>query len=245
VDIGKRLKIFREFYGYTQEELAEKAAVNAKYYGRIERGESCPTVEKLEKICDALGIKLVEFFLYSTGKKEHNFWLDQHITNIIIQGLEEDTDIHFNRNILLEGCDNCIWYNGYVASMSFDEFELCIYAVGNIKGKLYLDYQEVLEVNGSDISRELQQYISNDSQLNSILEHMTYDEEILEKHCGNVFFVDETNWLTARLVNNMSREIVNDEIILDSGKISDVLSSREAFFDYIFIEGKQNPHYNN
>ena len=229
MDIGKRLKAYREFYGYTQEELAAKAAVNEKYYGRIERGESCPTVEKLDKICSALGIKLVEFFLYNIRSDEDDFWLDQHITNIIMQGLQENIDIHFNRNIILQGCDNCIWYNGYLGSMSFDEFELCIYAVGNIKGKLYLDYKEVLEVNGNDISRELSHYIYNDSQLIDMLEYMVYDEEILADHCGNAFFVCESNWLVARLINNMSGEIVDDDIILDSGNISDVLSNRTAF----------------
>jgi len=61
-----------------------------------------------------------------------------------------------------------------------------------------------------------------------------YDEGVLHEHEGNVFFVNESNWLIARLVNNMTGEIVQDDIILDSGSITDVLNSRDAFFDYIF-----------
>ena len=33
---------------------------------------------------------------------------------------------------------------------------------------------------------------------------------------------------------SMTGEIVQDDIILDSGSITDVLNSRDAFFDYIF-----------
>lgn len=50
MNIGKRLKAYREYHQLTQEDLATKAGVNEKYYGRIERNESCPTVDKLEKI---------------------------------------------------------------------------------------------------------------------------------------------------------------------------------------------------
>lgn len=46
MNIGKRLKAYREYHQLTQEDLATKAGVNEKYYGRIERNESCPTVDK-------------------------------------------------------------------------------------------------------------------------------------------------------------------------------------------------------
>ena len=107
-------------------------------------------------------------------------------------------------------------------------------AVGNIKGTLYIAYQAVLEVNRNDISSELRKYVNNDIQLSAIIEYMGYDEGVLHEHEGNVFFVNESNWLIARLVNHMTGEIVQDDIILDSGSIADVLNSRDAFFDYIF-----------
>lgn len=92
----------------------------------------------------------------------------------------------------------------------------------------------VLEVNRNDISSELRKYVNNDIQLSAIIEYMGYDEGVLHEHEGNVFFVNESNWLIARLVNHMTGEIVQDDIILDSGSITDVLNSRDAFFDYIF-----------
>lgn len=97
-----------------------------------------------------------------------------------------------------------------------------------------LSYQAVLEVNRNDISSELRKYVNNDIQLSAIIEYMGYDEGVLHEHEGNVFFVNESNWLIARLVNHMTGEIVQDDIILDSGSIADVLNSRDAFFDYIF-----------
>ena len=114
MNIGKRLKAYREYHQVTQEDLATKAGVNEKYYGRIERNESCPTVDKLEKICTALGIELSELFLYHTRHDGRFFWLDQRIANATVRGLQNDIDIHFNRNALLDGCDNCLWYNGYI-----------------------------------------------------------------------------------------------------------------------------------
>ena len=77
-------------------------------------------------------------------------------------------------------------------------------------------------------------YVNDDIQLSAIIEYMGYDEGVLHEHEGNVFFVNESNWLIARLVNHMTGEIVQDDIILDSGSITDVLNSRDAFFDYIF-----------
>lgn len=93
MNIGKRLKAYREYHQLTQEDLATKAGVNEKYYGRIERNESCPTVDKLEKICTALGIELSELFLYHTRHDGRVFWLDQRIANATVRGLQNDIDI--------------------------------------------------------------------------------------------------------------------------------------------------------
>lgn len=57
------LRELRVQKGLTQEKLAEKADVNVKYYGRIERGQSFPTLPVVKKIIDALEIKLSEFML--------------------------------------------------------------------------------------------------------------------------------------------------------------------------------------
>lgn len=46
----------------TQESLAEKASIDDKHLGRIERGENSPTLNTFNKICVALKIDEFEFF---------------------------------------------------------------------------------------------------------------------------------------------------------------------------------------
>jgi len=55
------LKKLRKEKGLTQKKLAEKADINEKYFGRIERGESSPTFNTILKLCNALEIKIDEF----------------------------------------------------------------------------------------------------------------------------------------------------------------------------------------
>lgn len=62
MEIGKVLLFYRTLYGLTQTEIAEKAGINEKYYGRLERGESVPTLDKIEMLCRALDLRLVDLF---------------------------------------------------------------------------------------------------------------------------------------------------------------------------------------
>ncbi len=56
--IGKRIKIYRNKAGYSQEELAEKAGLHNTYIGQLERGEKNATLESIEKISRALEVPL-------------------------------------------------------------------------------------------------------------------------------------------------------------------------------------------
>ena len=62
LDIGDILKYYRAMYGFTQTELAERAGINEKYYGRLERNESVPSLEKIEMLCKAFDIRIVDLF---------------------------------------------------------------------------------------------------------------------------------------------------------------------------------------
>ena len=53
--IGEVLRAKREKLGISQEGLAERAGVDRTYVSILERGLKSPTVETLEKICNALG----------------------------------------------------------------------------------------------------------------------------------------------------------------------------------------------
>lgn len=58
-EVGRKLKEAREKKKLTQVEVAQKVGLNTNYYAVIERGEVTTSIENIEKICKALGIKLV------------------------------------------------------------------------------------------------------------------------------------------------------------------------------------------
>lgn len=62
--LGVRLRTFRLALGYTIEELAHKADMNAAQLGKIERGERNFTIQTLDRIVCALGIKHEQLFCF-------------------------------------------------------------------------------------------------------------------------------------------------------------------------------------
>lgn len=76
--VGNKIKRFRTVRGWSQEKLALQAEINTAFLGHLERGLKVPTVTTLQKITDALGITLSEFFddnlttktSYNTKKQE-------------------------------------------------------------------------------------------------------------------------------------------------------------------------------
>ena len=62
--IGNRIRMIRIDKGYSMEELAEKADINTTHLGRIERGETVPKIDSIEKLVNALGITFEELFRY-------------------------------------------------------------------------------------------------------------------------------------------------------------------------------------
>ena len=55
--MASKIKHMRESRGLTQEQVAEKAGIDPRYYPRIERGEINITLDKIYKIVKALKIK--------------------------------------------------------------------------------------------------------------------------------------------------------------------------------------------
>lgn len=54
--VAVRIKQFRYARSMSQEELAFRANLNPAYYGQVERGLKCPTIDTLYKIAKALDI---------------------------------------------------------------------------------------------------------------------------------------------------------------------------------------------
>ncbi len=55
--LGQKIKELRLKGGHSQEELAAKAGLHRTYMSDIERGERNVSVENIEKIAKALGVK--------------------------------------------------------------------------------------------------------------------------------------------------------------------------------------------
>ena len=61
--LGRRIKALRLRQELTQEGLGERAELNYKYLGAIERGERNLSLKQLLKIAQALGVELHELLL--------------------------------------------------------------------------------------------------------------------------------------------------------------------------------------
>ena len=70
--LGRRLKELRKGRELTQEQLAEKAGLDVKFVGSIERGTENPSIQTLEKLANALSVKIhqiVNVEHQATGEK--------------------------------------------------------------------------------------------------------------------------------------------------------------------------------
>jgi transcriptional regulator with XRE-family HTH domain len=62
IKFGKKVREERMRLGWSQEKLASKAGVHRTYVGMIERAEKNITLENIEKIVRALGMRISHFF---------------------------------------------------------------------------------------------------------------------------------------------------------------------------------------
>ena len=61
-NVGKRIRIIRRKLALTQEELSGRLNIHVSTLGRIERGESNPPIQTINRIAQALKIKPKELF---------------------------------------------------------------------------------------------------------------------------------------------------------------------------------------
>ena len=60
--LGKRIRELRMSGGFTQEKLGEKAGLNYKFIGELERGQVNVSLDSLAKIAEALMVKVGDLF---------------------------------------------------------------------------------------------------------------------------------------------------------------------------------------
>lgn len=70
MEVGKRIRYFREKSSMSQNMLADKAGLSQSHLRRVELGESRITVDHLEMVCDALGITLKDFFDFGSQNQD-------------------------------------------------------------------------------------------------------------------------------------------------------------------------------
>lgn len=61
-ELGKKIREIRKIKGFTQEELGEKANLNYKFIGELERGKVNVSLDSLVKISHALEIYIGDLF---------------------------------------------------------------------------------------------------------------------------------------------------------------------------------------
>lgn len=64
---AERIRYYRRQKGMSQEEVALKASLNPAFFGQVERGLKCPTVDTLYKIAAAMSIPLPELVRFESG----------------------------------------------------------------------------------------------------------------------------------------------------------------------------------
>ena len=84
--IGFNIRKYRLKADISQENLALSAGLYPAYIGRLERGEKCPTIDTLYKICEALGISVCEILDFEgdtyTSETEAKFRIEKALDNL-------------------------------------------------------------------------------------------------------------------------------------------------------------------
>lgn len=65
--VGNQIKYFRRLRDMSQEELALRANLNPAYFGQVERGLKCPTIDTLCKVAKALEVSPAELLQTGAG----------------------------------------------------------------------------------------------------------------------------------------------------------------------------------
>ncbi len=92
ITTANKLKTLRSLKGLTSEQVAKKAELNLNDYKLLESGKVAVSVEKLEKVCNALGIDYKE-------------WFEDDKSNIFINNGEIK-----DGSGILSNCENCYFY---------------------------------------------------------------------------------------------------------------------------------------
>jgi len=87
---GEHLRVLRKARGLSQAQLGERADMNDKYLGEIERGEGNPSLDVLQKLAKALDIDLASLVgdeVARLGRDELRAEAGRHIDRLSVDQL--------------------------------------------------------------------------------------------------------------------------------------------------------------
>ncbi len=104
--LGKNIRKYRLNADISQESLSLSAGLNPAYIGRLERGEKCPTIDTLFRICDALKISVCEILNFDdnvpSSKTEAIFRIQRAIEKLALPQQMGIAEIIENIVLLIE-----------------------------------------------------------------------------------------------------------------------------------------------
>ena len=63
--LGQRIRQLRKTRNWTQQDLAQRAGLDYKYLGSVERGERNLSIDNIEKIAAGFGVEAAQLFLFA------------------------------------------------------------------------------------------------------------------------------------------------------------------------------------
>lgn len=83
--LGNNIQRARMRRGLTQEQVAARMNVTFTYYGRYERGEAKPSLDRLAEICEILSVPIEDMFIgtYDTSNYEKPISPDAVVTSFL------------------------------------------------------------------------------------------------------------------------------------------------------------------
>lgn len=82
-EIGKNIRKLRLKKDISQEALSMSAGLHPAYLGRLERGEKCPTIDTMYKICNALDVTVSEILCFEGETENPNAQAKTRIENAL------------------------------------------------------------------------------------------------------------------------------------------------------------------
>lgn len=76
-ELGQNIRKIRELKGFSQQNIADSIETTQKQLSRIENGQTSPSFEVLQKICDSLGIGLNELLDFNENIIFNSFTTNQ------------------------------------------------------------------------------------------------------------------------------------------------------------------------